>query len=52
LWAGFNIIIGYILLHVSGLRTAGSRTGIIIFFVGAMAMALFSSIGFAEKHKE
>jgi uncharacterized membrane protein len=52
LWAGFNIIIGYILLHVSGLRTAGSRTGIIIFFAGAMIMALMLSIGFTEKHKE
>lgn len=52
LWAGFNLIIGYILLHTSQLRTAGSRTAIIIFFIGAMAMALFSSIGFAKKHKE
>jgi hypothetical protein len=52
LWAGFNIIIGYILLHLSGLRTAGSRTGIIIFFAGAMLMAVLMSINFAKKDKE
>jgi uncharacterized membrane protein len=52
LWAGFNIIIGYILLHVSGLRTAGSRTGIIIFFAGAILMAVLMSINFAKKDKE
>jgi uncharacterized membrane protein len=52
LWAGLNIIIGYILLHLSGLRTAGSRTGIIIFFAGAMIMALMLSVRFTEKDKE
>ena len=52
LWAGFNIIIGYLLLVHSKIRTENDHTGKLIFFVGVMVMALISSKGFTQKHKE
>lgn len=52
LWAGFNIIIGYLLLLHSKICTGNNHVGKILFFVGVMAIALMSSINFAKKHKE
>lgn len=52
LWAGFNIIIGYLLLVHSKIRTENDCIGKIVFFIGAMAIALMLSKSFTQKHKE
>jgi len=52
LWAGFNIIIGYLLLVHSKIRTENDHTGKLVFFVGVMVMALILSKNFTQKHKE
>jgi hypothetical protein len=51
LWAGFNILVGYILLRVSMLQ-ACKCAGMVVFFAGIMLMALMLSKGFTKKHKE
>jgi len=51
LWGGLNILIGYILLMRSHLQT-GNCLGMVVFFIGGMAMAVMLSIRFTEKHKE
>jgi hypothetical protein len=50
LWGSFNLLIGYLLLRVSRL-SARNRLGIIIFFLGILAMAIQLSIAFVEKAK-
>ena len=51
LWGGLNMIIGYVLLKVSTWQP-GHRPGLIVFFIGAMAMSLMLSKNFTQKHKE
>ncbi|MHB8207656.1 hypothetical protein [Mucilaginibacter sp.] len=52
LWAGLNIIIGYLLLVHSKMQPENGCIGKVVFFVGAMVMALMLSKGFTQKHKE
>ena len=52
LWGGLNILIGYLLLVHSKIRTENDHIGKIVFFVGAMAISLMLSIHFTQKHKE
>jgi hypothetical protein len=51
LWAGLNIIIGYVLWHASTIKP-GNHPGMAIFFIGAMLMAVMLSLNFAKKYKE
>jgi hypothetical protein len=52
LWGALNIIIGYVLLQTSKLYVAECCIGLIVFFAGAVLMALMLSINFAKKHKD
>ncbi|WP_461453487.1 hypothetical protein [Mucilaginibacter sp.] len=52
LWAAFNIVVGYLLLVHSRIRTENDQIGKIIFFVGAIAMSLLLSKSFTQKYKE
>jgi len=52
LWAAFNIIVGYLLLVHSRIRTENDHLGKIVFFIGAIAMALMLSKSFTQKYKE
>ena len=51
LWAGFNLLIGFILLRAGKLRI-NDYLMMLIFFFGIMAMALMLSFRFEAKHKE
>jgi hypothetical protein len=51
LWAGFNLLIGFILLRAGKLRI-DDYLMMLIFFFGIMAMALMLSFRFEAKHKE
>jgi hypothetical protein len=51
LWGGLNIVIGYILLR-AGKFTSEDFVGLVVFFVGAMFMAVPLSINFSKKEKE
>lgn len=51
LWAGFNLLIGFILLRAGKLRI-DNYLMMLIFFFGIMAMALMLSFRFEAKHKE
>src|ERR1700743_1677312 len=48
LWAAFNVVIGYLLLGASHLQTSGCCTGLIVFFTGAVLMALLLSVNFTK----
>jgi hypothetical protein len=48
LWALFNLIVGY-LLYRAGKISKTNTTGIIILFLGIVAMSILLSIGFADK---
>ncbi len=48
LWGTFNLIVGFVLLRVSKL-TVWNRFGLVIFFVGILAIAIQLSIFFQEK---
>jgi len=50
-WAGFNIIIGYLLFR-AGKTDLYDCTDAIIFFVGFMAMSLMLANNFKSKHRE
>jgi len=52
LWAGFNIIVGYLLFVHSKIRPQNDHVGKIVFFIGVMVMALMLSKSFTQKHKE
>lgn len=52
LWAGLNIIIGYLLVLHGKICSGNNHVGKILFFVGAIAIALMLSISFTKKHKQ
>lgn len=51
IWALANIFVGYLLLKGSKLDTA-DHTGMIIFFLGVIAMTIMLSTHFPKKDKE
>ncbi|MDB5108897.1 MAG: hypothetical protein JWR67_11 [Mucilaginibacter sp.] len=51
LWAGFNLLISFILLRAGKLRI-DNYLMMLIFFFGIMTMALMLSFRFEAKHKE
>ncbi len=51
LWALCNILVGYILFRM-GHVSSGNIRSLVIFFVGAVAISLFSSVNFQKKEKE
>ena len=51
LWAGFNLIIGFILFK-AGKPNAGNYCAWLTFFAGIMLMAIQLSIRFSKKDKE
>ena len=50
-WALFNIVLGYV-LFVLGQVNSGNMPSLIVFFIGAAAISLMSSINFQKKEKE
>ena len=51
LWGLLNILIGYVLWHVSHIKP-GNHPGMAVFFVGAILMSLMLSNNFTKKDKE
>jgi len=51
LWGLFNFLIGYLLLGV-GQVSSGNVPSLLVFFVGVVAISIFSSINFQKKEKE
>jgi len=51
LWAGLNIVIGYILFRV-GSVLLNDTLNAVVFFAGFMIMAVMLSNNFQKKHKE
>jgi hypothetical protein len=51
LWAGLNLIIGYV-LFAAGKTHLRDCTDAVVFFVGAMVMSVMLSSNFKTKHKE
>jgi hypothetical protein len=51
LWAGFNLVIGFLLVRAGKLQI-GDSIGMVIFFAGIIAMAFMLSVRFKTKHKE
>jgi hypothetical protein len=49
LWGVFNLAVGFILIRISNL-SAWHTTGMIVFFLGVLAIAVQLSILFQEKH--
>ncbi|MGC9602494.1 MAG: hypothetical protein ABSE76_02015 [Minisyncoccia bacterium] len=50
-WALFNFVVGYLLLQVGQVRS-GNMMSLVIFFVGAAAISIMSSINFQKKERE
>lgn len=50
LWAGFNFLIGYILIDVSKVSWK-NRWGMLALFIGALAISIMLSFAFMEKIK-
>jgi hypothetical protein len=50
-WALFNTVVGYLLL-VMGQVNSGNILSIVIFFIGAAAISIISSVNFQKKNKE
>ena len=50
-WALFNIIIGYVLYHLSK-TSAQNIFSLIVMFIGVACIAIFSSRQFSNKDKE
>ena len=50
-WALFNIMVGYLLLVV-GQVNSGNILSVVIFFIGAAAISIISSVNFRKKDKE
>jgi hypothetical protein len=51
LWAGFNIIVGYILFRRGPVQLDDTLNAL-VFFLGFMALALLGATNFPKKHKE
>ncbi|HUD02602.1 MAG TPA: hypothetical protein VMR46_01090 [Candidatus Paceibacterota bacterium] len=51
LWALFNFVVGYLLLEV-GHVNSGNIPSLIMFFIGAAAISIFSSVNFQKKEKD
>ena len=50
-WALFNIVLGYI-LFVLGQVNSGNMLLLVVFFIGAAAISIMSSINFQKKERE
>src|ERR1700760_4385520 len=51
LWAAFNVLVGYFLLHAGHVQS-DNCCALATAFIGALLMSLMSSINFAKKDKE
>ena len=51
IWALFNLAVGYLLLQV-GQVNSGNIPSLVIFFIGAAAISIISSVNFQKKEKE
>jgi hypothetical protein len=50
-WGLLNVVVGYLLFRV-GQVARGEALPLLLFFVGAAAISIFSSVGFAKKHAD
>lgn len=51
LWALLNFLVGYLLLEVGQFST-GNMLSLIVFFIGAAAISIMSSVNFQKKERE
>jgi hypothetical protein len=51
IWALFNVVVGYLLFTV-GQVNSGNIPSLVIFFIGAAAISIMSSINFQKKERE
>ncbi|MDR3572153.1 MAG: hypothetical protein P4L81_08305 [Candidatus Pacebacteria bacterium] len=51
LWALLNIVIGYLFLRI-GQVSADTTLSLVVFFVGASVISIFSSMNFQKKDRE